>query len=76
MIFVASENPTRKPSIRAPHPYAIFCHEKTPGLKAAHPNATADEIFRMLGVVWSSMDIKAKMLGPDMFNLYPLSPSH
>jgi hypothetical protein len=40
--------------------YIIFCSEKRPALKAAHPNATLEEIGRMLGKIWSQMDDKAK----------------
>ena len=45
---------------RAPSPYIIFCSEKRPELRAAHPNATFGEMGKMLGQMWAQMDEKAK----------------
>ena len=45
---------------RAPSPYIIFCTEKRPELRAAHPNATFGEMGKMLGQMWAQMDEKAK----------------
>jgi hypothetical protein len=51
---------------RAPSPYIIFCQEKRPELRAAHPNATFGEMGKMLGQMWAQMDEKAKAVS---FNL-------
>ncbi len=52
-----AEKPKSK---RTPSPYIIFCQEKRPELKAAHPNATFGEMGKMLGQMWGQMDEKAK----------------
>ncbi len=49
-----------KKTKRAPSPYIIFCSEKRPELRAAHPHATFGEMGKMLGQMWAQMDEKAK----------------
>ncbi len=59
----ASEGKTKadKPKTkRTPSPYIIFCTEKRPELRAAHPNASFGEMGKMLGQMWAQMDEKAK----------------
>ena len=36
-----------------PSPYIVFCIEKRPELRAAHPNATFSEMGMMLGQMWA-----------------------
>jgi hypothetical protein len=47
---------------RQPSPYILFCKEKRPELKAAHPTASFGEMGKMLGQLWSQMDEKAKVV--------------
>jgi len=47
-------------SKRALSPYIVFCTEKRPELKLAHPNATFGELGKMLGQLWGQMDDGAK----------------
>ncbi len=60
----AKEEPKAKAdkpkSKRALSPYIVFCSEKRPELKAAHPNASFGELGKMLGQLWAQMDEKAK----------------
>lgn len=49
-----------KPKTKRTPPYIIFCTEKRPELRAAHPNASFGEMGKMLGQMWAQMDEKAK----------------
>jgi hypothetical protein len=52
---------------RAPSPYIIFCSEKRPELKKAHPTASFGEMGKMLGQMWAQMDEKAKAVSSYAF---------
>jgi hypothetical protein len=45
---------------RVASPYIIFCVEKRPQVKKAHPEASFSELGKILGQMWTALDDKAK----------------
>lgn len=51
---------TGEKSKRVASPYILFCTDKRPEVKKAHPNATFGELGKLLGGLWAKCDDKTK----------------